>query len=585
MTTQPAIGRPNVPRAEAEPTKAPGLRPEPRIHDDLEMQMQPLHGPRWALYIQARIWRFLMAIGMALHRMAPPRPPKLAFSRVIPTTISPTQGSVSILFFVPKGYEERKRAGGPRYPVVVNFHGGGFTLGNATDDARWAGAVTEQVDAVVACVEYRRAPEHPFPTAVEDGVDAIIYIARHAQELHLNPERIAVSGFSSGGNMALTVPLRLQEELFLDQALANAPTSSTAQEATPVSPVKAPIVSVQNAAASDDDDSPTAPPRHATTPQTAQQVARLLHTIRIVAICAWYPSTDYTRTREERRATNVRKDQELSAVFTRLFDASYLQPPTLNMGNPYLSPGVASDALLAALPQHVILYTCEWDMLLDEGKRMRERLERVGKTVAYTMVEGVPHGWDRAPNPLRQDASVERHYRECCAKLRELLWDDRGMAGGPEDAKIGVCAMPEPAPGPGEMGQAVVGEKVARDEEEGHGEKQRGKEGACVLDLAQAPLPPLSSFMPMTGPGAAGCSSCSRLLLARLSGVCPSRVASLEVWVRQNLTGLDARRHTLADIAVARVGYFICSVTLSRRACCVCPSFASRLATVRPCNS
>lgn len=51
---------------------------------------------------------------------------------------------------------------------------GGFTLGAETDDCRWFGAVMEMTDALIATVDYRLAPEHPFPTAVEDGVDAIL---------------------------------------------------------------------------------------------------------------------------------------------------------------------------------------------------------------------------------------------------------------------------------------------------------------------------------------------------------------------------------------------------------------------------
>lgn len=415
-----------MPRPEAQPSSAPGMTAPPATaHNAPEMQMEPLDGPRWALYLQARAWRFLMAIGMMLHRMAPPRPQKPAFSRVIPTSISPKQGSVSLLFYVPPSYRERKAAGGRKFPVVVNFHGGGFTLGCATDDARWAGAVATQVEAVVACVEYRRAPEHPFPTAVEDGVDALIYIARNAHELHLDPGRVAVSGFSSGGNMALTVPLRLQEELFSDEELA---ASKEATPASTINPTKAPAVKVT---ALDSEQS------------NAKSVVELLKALRIVAVCAWYPSTDYTRTREERRATNVRKDHELWHVFTELFDRSYLQPPTLNMGNPYLSPGVASDALLASLPREIILYTCEWDMLLDEAKALKERLRAVGKHVEYTMVEGVPHGWDKAPNPLRQSPGVQKHYTNCCRRLRELLWEDDGAGGGPADEKQGACAMPE----------------------------------------------------------------------------------------------------------------------------------------------
>ena len=147
-----------------------------------------------------------MEIGMILNRLAPPRPPSPAFSRSIPTTISPRSGQLTIKFYTPPSYRSAKKLQDKdtRFPVVVNFHGGGFTLGSATDDARWAACVVEQTGAVVASVDYRLAPEFPFPTAVEDGVDAVLYVARCAEELWLDPNRIAISGFSCGGNLAFT---------------------------------------------------------------------------------------------------------------------------------------------------------------------------------------------------------------------------------------------------------------------------------------------------------------------------------------------------------------------------------------------
>lgn len=344
------------------------------------------------LYLQAQMWRYLMAIGMFIHRLAPPRPPRPNFSRQIPTAISPTKGSVNIEFYTPPDYGTRRALGTAKYPVVVNFHGGGFTLGTARDDARWAKCVVDEVHAVVASVDYRLAPEHPFPTAVEDGVDAVMYLVRHADELGIDTDRIAISGFSSGGNMAFTVPLRLQEEL--DPSLDGD---------------------------EDPEHSHAAQLQHPAKTGEGETVVRALRGIRIAAIVAWYPSTDYTQSRAQRRATNLRKDQELSAVFTELFDESYLQPPSLNMSNPYLSPGVAPNPMLEGLPDNIILYTCEWDMLLAEAQRLKSRLEAMGKQVKYKMVRGVPHGWDKAPNPMQWTPGVREHYVEACAELRRVF--------------------------------------------------------------------------------------------------------------------------------------------------------------------
>jgi acetyl esterase/lipase len=271
---------------------------------------------------------------------------------------------------------------------------GGFTLGSATDDARWAKVVVQEVDAVFVSVDYRLAPEHPFPTAVEDGVDAIMYLAEHAKEFHIDLDRIAVSGFSSGANMAFTVPLRLQEEL--EEEMAK-------NEERHMSVIEGRRPALQKAFSD------------------GRILVKARRELSVKAVVAWYPSVDYTHTREQRRATCARLDQQLPAVFTDLFDESYLQPPTMDMANPYLSPGVAPDHMLAGLPQEIILFTCEWDMLLVEGEVFRDRLRRLDKTVHYTMVPQAPHGWDKAPNPLKQTPGVQTQYLKACKELKRLL--------------------------------------------------------------------------------------------------------------------------------------------------------------------
>ena len=147
--------------------------------------------------------------------------------------------------------------------------------------------------------------------------------------------------------------------------------------------------------------------------------------IQLAALMPWYPSVDYTRTREQRRATNVRKDQELPSLFTTLFDSSYLHPPgQISLDSPYLSCGVAPTSLLrAALPSEIIMHTCEWDMLLDEAEIFRDRLtsSEIGKHVFYYMVPGVPHGWDKAPNPIKPTPGVREHYLRACKELRRVF--------------------------------------------------------------------------------------------------------------------------------------------------------------------
>jgi hypothetical protein len=319
--------------------------------------------PRWVLHVQAQFWRVLMGLGMFFHKMASPRPPKYNFVRTIPATISNKTGTIDLYFYTPMGYgtqkslwqgrsasddeetvdkgkqrkssigslgqnlrrrsSSAKRWGG--YPVVLNFHGGGFTLGSPMDDARWCTTVVDECNAVVISVDYRRAPEMPFPTAVEDGVDAVIWVHQHAEELGIDPNKIALSGFSSGANMACTIPLRLWDEMMGFPREDESPRLSTSNESPEPSAAKF----SQEARVETIDPSKPPPPLNRS-PLTKHNIKVREDTLRQVsdislrAIVPWYPSLDYTRTREQRRATCSRKDQELPALFTDLFDESYV---------------------------------------------------------------------------------------------------------------------------------------------------------------------------------------------------------------------------------------------------------------------
>jgi acetyl esterase len=103
-----------------------------------------------------------------------------------------------------------REAAGP-LPVVLNFHGGGWVSGNIRQSEWWASSIAARSGAAVVSVEYRLAPEHPFPTPVEDCYAATVWVAQHAGELGLDATRLAVMGDSAGGNIAAVVCLMARD--------------------------------------------------------------------------------------------------------------------------------------------------------------------------------------------------------------------------------------------------------------------------------------------------------------------------------------------------------------------------------------
>jgi acetyl esterase len=92
-------------------------------------------------------------------------------------------------------------------PLILNFHGGSWVFGTLDQYDSFCGHVARRVDAVVLSVDYRLAPEHPFPAAPEDCYAALVWAAEHAEEWGADPSRIGVMGDSAGGNLAAVVSL------------------------------------------------------------------------------------------------------------------------------------------------------------------------------------------------------------------------------------------------------------------------------------------------------------------------------------------------------------------------------------------
>lgn len=97
------------------------------------------------------------------------------------------------------------------YPVLVYFHGGGFVIGSLDTHDALARRLTDATDCAVLSVDYRLAPEHPFPAAVEDAHAAVEWVAEYGETVDLDPDQIAVGGDSAGGNLAAATTLTVQD--------------------------------------------------------------------------------------------------------------------------------------------------------------------------------------------------------------------------------------------------------------------------------------------------------------------------------------------------------------------------------------
>jgi len=111
---------------------------------------------------------------------------------------------IELVVFRPESRGERP------LPGIAYFHGGGFVFGDAGTDVRVPSALAAELGAVVVSVNYRLAPEFPFPTPFNDCYDALTWIAGD-NDLGIDPARIVVAGISAGAGLAAAVTLKTRD--------------------------------------------------------------------------------------------------------------------------------------------------------------------------------------------------------------------------------------------------------------------------------------------------------------------------------------------------------------------------------------
>ena len=121
-------------------------------------------------------------------------------------TVDGGDGPIDARLYVPSS-----RGSGEPVPTLLFIHGGGHGLGNLDSHDSACRFLAESSGVQVLSVDYRLAPEHPFPAAVEDCFAAYQWLVKNADNVNADPERLAVGGDSAGGNLAAATAIQAAE--------------------------------------------------------------------------------------------------------------------------------------------------------------------------------------------------------------------------------------------------------------------------------------------------------------------------------------------------------------------------------------
>ena len=136
----------------------------------------------------------------------PPRVPREPMGNIENRLLPGPAGGIPVRIYHPVGSSGADETKSP-LPVVVFFHGGGWVIGSIGSYDAMCRRLCNESGCIFISVEYRLAPEHRFPAAVDDCFNATLWAAEHSGELGGDQQRIGVAGDSAGGNLAAVVSM------------------------------------------------------------------------------------------------------------------------------------------------------------------------------------------------------------------------------------------------------------------------------------------------------------------------------------------------------------------------------------------
>ena len=134
-----------------------------------------------------------------------PEPPEL--KSVAPLAIPAAHWSIPGRIYTPNKLRQTDGLA----PCLVFFHGGGWVIGDLDTHDVVCRKLADEGRLIVISIDYRRAPEHKFPAAVDDAIAATAWIATHAKEFGIDASRLVVGGDSAGGNLATVVAIAARD--------------------------------------------------------------------------------------------------------------------------------------------------------------------------------------------------------------------------------------------------------------------------------------------------------------------------------------------------------------------------------------